>query len=142
VWATQWSSNPEEGSAPLTSAAVFDRVLADVVVAVHLAYLVFLPVGGFLAWRWRGIIPFHLAAVAVGLVSITIGFECPLTVWERALRRRGGERPYTNGFIDHYLTGHLYPHGYDHVVQALIAACIVISYVGLAARRVHVSPAR
>jgi uncharacterized protein DUF2784 len=121
---------------------VFDRVLADVVVVVHLAYLVFLPVGGFLAWRWRGVIPFHLAAVAVGLVSITIGFECPLTVWERSLRRRGGERPYTNGFIDHYLTGRVYPHGYDHVVQALIAACIVIAYAGLAARRMHVSAAR
>jgi hypothetical protein len=75
-------------------------------------------------------------------VSITVGFECPLTVWERSLRRRGGEHPYTDGFIDHYLTGRLYPHGYDHVVQAFIAACVVIAYAGLAARRARVSAAR
>jgi hypothetical protein len=109
--------------------------LADVVLVVHLAYLAFLPTGGFLAWRWPKILPWHIVAVAVGLVSITVGFDCPLTSWEQSLRRHGGQRAYTNGFVDHYLTGHVYPHGDAWVVQALFALCIVVSYVGLALRR-------
>ena len=68
------------------------RLLADLVVVVHLAYLVFIPLGGFLAWRWRGLVPVHLAATAIAFVSITIGFECPLTTWENSLRRAGGDR--------------------------------------------------
>jgi hypothetical protein len=108
--------------------------LADAVVAVHLAYLAFLPIGGVLAWRWPGIIWAHLAATAVGVASITVGFDCPLTTWEQSFRRRGGQRPYTNGFIDHYLTGRIYPHGYERVVQVLIGICIVASYVHVVRR--------
>ena len=104
------------------------RLAADVVVAVHFAYLAFIIVGGWLAWRWPRLVPFHLAAVVVGFVSITIGFDCPLTNVERWLRRQGGQQPYANGFIDHYVKGHLYPHGYDLVVQLSIAAVVVGAY--------------
>jgi hypothetical protein len=73
--------------------------------------------------------------VGVALVSITVGFECPLTTWEQALRRRGGETPYTGGFVDHYLTGKLYPHAHDTLVQLLIGAAVLSAYIGLVVRR-------
>ena len=76
----------------------------------------------------------HVAAVAVGLVSITVGFDCPLTTWEQSLRRRGGQRPYTDGFVDHYLTGRVYPHGYDWAVQVAFGVCILVSYAYLVRR--------
>jgi hypothetical protein len=80
----------------------FDRIvlvwLADATVVVYLAYLAFIPVGGVLALRWPRLIGPHLAAVALALVSITIGFDCPLTTWEQSLRRQGGQRPYTTGY--------------------------------------------
>jgi len=102
--------------------------LADAIVVLHLAYLAFIPVGGMLASRWPRLMWPHLAAVALGLISITIRFDCPLTTWEQSLRRDAGQRPYTNGFVDHYLTGRIYPHGYEWAVQALFAASVVISY--------------
>ena len=108
--------------------------LADVVWAVHVGFLVFLPAGGFLAWRWRWIVWPHLVAIVVGLVSITINFDCPLTTWEQDFRRRAGH-PYTDGFIDHYFTGRVYPAGYQWVVQLLFGLCIVVSYVAMARRR-------
>jgi hypothetical protein len=108
--------------------------LADVVVAVHLAYLIFIPLGGFLAWRWPRVVPFHLAAIMVGLVSVTIHFDCPLTTWEQHLRRDGGQHAYRDGFVDHYLAGRVYPHGYAWAVQTLFAVCIVASYVPLIVR--------
>jgi len=102
--------------------------LADAIIVVHLVYLAFIPTGGMLALRWPRLMWPHLAAVALGLISITIRFDCPLTTWEQSLRREGGQRPYTNGFVDHYLTGRIYPHGYAWAVQALFAVCVVVSY--------------
>ncbi|HEY2812848.1 MAG TPA: DUF2784 domain-containing protein [Acidimicrobiales bacterium] len=110
---------------------MLDRLAADVVVAVHVVYLVFIPVGGFLAWRWPRLLPVHVAAVVVGLVSVTAGFDCPLTSWENWLRGRAGESKYREGFVDHYLTGRVYPHGHDAAVQLLIGAAVVVSYLGL-----------
>jgi len=75
------------------------RLLADGVMATHFGYLVYLVVGGFLAWRWpRAIYP-HLVAVAWALGIVLIGFPCPLTGIERRLRSETGEF----GFIDRYL---------------------------------------
>ena len=103
--------------------------LADAVVVVHLAFLAYIPLGGVLTWWWPRTVWAHLAAVAIGVVSITVKFDCPLTTWEQSFRRRGGQRPYTNGFVDHYLTGHVYPHGYDSAVQLVFGGCIAASYV-------------
>ena len=66
------------------------RLLADGVMATHFGYLVYLVVGGFLAWRWpRAIYP-HLVAVAWALGIVLIGFPCPLTGIERRLRQPEG----------------------------------------------------
>src|SRR5258707_208171 len=56
--------------------------LADAIVALPLAYLAFIPLGGVLAIRWPRLILPHLAAVAIGLISVTVKFDCPLTTWE------------------------------------------------------------
>ncbi len=109
-----------------------DVALADLVLVVHLAYVAYLPLGGFLAWRWPRTIWLHVACVLVGLVSITVHFDCPLTTWEQSLRRRGGQRAYTDGFVDHYLTGRVYPHGYAWAVQFVFAVCIIVSWIGFA----------
>ncbi|HEX4491055.1 MAG TPA: DUF2784 domain-containing protein [Acidimicrobiia bacterium] len=102
--------------------------LADGVLVVHLAYLAFIPLGGFLAWRRPRLVWVHLVAIAVGVVSITIGFDCPLTSWEQSFRRRGGQRPYRDGFVDHYLTGRVYPHGYEWAVWLVFGAGIAAAY--------------
>jgi hypothetical protein len=105
-------------------------VLADLVWLAHVAFLVFLPVGGFLAWRWPRVMWAHFVAIAIAVVSVTVNFDCPLTSWEQSFRRRAGH-PYHDGFIDHYFTGRAYPHGYQWVVQLVFAACIIVSYLPL-----------
>jgi len=112
-----------------------DVALADAVLVLHLAYLVYLPVGPYLAWRWPHTIWLHAACLATAIVSITIGFDCPLTSWEQTLRTRGGQRAYRNGFVDHYLTGRVFPHGGAWIVQIAFAVAIVVGYVGFFARR-------
>jgi hypothetical protein len=115
--------------------------LANVVVVTHFAFLAFVAFGGFLAWKWRGVTWLHLAALAAAVVSVTIHYDCPLTNLELALRRRAHAPVYRHGFVDHYLTGRLYPSGYDWLVQAIVVLLVVISYVHLWRTRASVSEA-
>jgi hypothetical protein len=117
--------------------------LADLIVVVHLAYLAFIPLGGFLAaravrknptGRWPRLIWAHIAAVAVGLVSITVGFDCPLTTWEQSLRRAAGQHVGRAGFVDQYLAGRVFPHGDAWVVQVVFIVCVAVSWCGFIRR--------
>jgi hypothetical protein len=116
------------------------RLLVDLVVSAHLAFLAYVVFGGFLAWRWAWLIWLHLPVAAYGGLIVLIGWTCPLTVVERWLRARAGEHGYRDGFIDHYLTGVLYPQQFKTQAQLLAALVVAVSYAGvvLLARR-HVA---
>jgi uncharacterized protein DUF2784 len=71
-------------------------LLADIVLVVHFAFVLFV-VGGLAAvwigaaagWRWVRNFWFriaHLAAIAYVAGESLLGIWCPLTVWEAALR--------------------------------------------------------
>ena len=110
------------------------RILADFVIALHLAFLVFVVFGGFLAWRWPRIMWLHLAALVWAVGSVTVHYDCPLTYVEDWAERRAGGHP--NGeFVDRYVKGYLVPHGHDRLLQLCFALVIAISYVGIARRR-------
>jgi hypothetical protein len=110
------------------------QLLADLVMLVHFAFLVYLALGGFLAWRRRWQIVPHATAVVWGALSATVGMACPLTAWEDAARRRAGTQGLPRGFVDTYLTGVVYPA--DHLVtaQLLVAALVLASWVGFVVR--------
>jgi Protein of Unknown function (DUF2784) len=114
------------------------RWLVDVVVAAHFAFLGYLVLGGFLAWRWpRAVVP-HLLAAGWGLLVITFPVSCPLTAAENWARVRAGERAQAAGFIDRYVENVLYPERYSGLLRALVALVVLGSYLGawrLARRR-------
>ena len=58
------------------------RILADLLVVLHLAFAAFVVFGGFLAWKWRWAIFAHLPALAWGFWVETSGQICPLTPLE------------------------------------------------------------
>jgi uncharacterized membrane protein YhhN len=105
-------------------------LLADLVVVVHLGFIVFVAVGGFLAWRWPRLLWLHMPAVTYALVIVTVGFDCPLTPLEKYLRHAAGQAGYAGGFVNHYLTGVLYPDRLLGLARALLAAAVVASYAG------------
>jgi|SRR5215813_12010712 len=76
---------------------------ADLVAVAHVAFIVLLLAGGFLAWRWPRLVWVHLPAVVVTATVFALGADCPLTDLEKYLRRQAGERAYRGGFIAHYL---------------------------------------
>ena len=111
-------------------------VLADVVVVVHLGFILFVAVGALLAWRWPWLVWLHVPAVAWGVGIIAIGWDCPLTPLEQWLRRQAGET-YDGGFVDRYLEGVVYPESLTPLLRAVAAALVVAGYAGLLHRRRH-----
>lgn len=102
------------------------RFLADVVVLLHGAFVVFVVLGGLLVLYRRFFLWLHPPAAIWGFLIEVAGFRCPLTYVENALRQRAGEAGYPGGFIEHYLIPVLYPVGLTRVHQGLLAALVVI----------------
>jgi len=101
------------------------RVLADGVVLFHFAFVVFAVLGGLLAFRWRWMPALHLPALAWAALVEFNGWICPLTPWENALRRMGGEAGYGGGFVEHYLLPVLYPAALTRDLQWTLGTALV-----------------
>ncbi|MFR9749446.1 DUF2784 domain-containing protein [Nocardia sp. 004] len=120
------------------------RLLAEATAIAHFAFIAYVVSGGFLAWRLPRTIWLHLGAVCWGAGSVVFGFDCPLTYVENSARERAGEaRLPSSGFIDHYLTGVIYPEDALGLVRALVALVVAASWVGyLLVRRQVTTPVR
>ncbi|MET8873757.1 DUF2784 domain-containing protein [Nocardia sp. NPDC004604] len=111
------------------------RLLADATAAVHFVFVAYVVVGGFMAWRWPRTIWLHLLAFGWGFSTVLFGFVCPLTNLENWARHRAGVAGLPpSGFIDHYLTGVIYPESALGLVRGLVAVCVVVSWVGYVRR--------
>ena len=107
-------------------ASMLYRLLADATLAVHLAFVLFVVLGGFLALRWPRVAWVHVPVALYGAIIEFVGFICPLTPLEVALRRRGGEAGYEGGFIEHYVTAALYPTGLTREVQLALGVFVLL----------------
>ena len=74
--------------------------LADVVVLLHITFVLFVVLGGLLVLRWRRVAWAHVPAALWGVVIEWTGRECPLTPLENWLRARGGQPGYAGGFVE------------------------------------------
>jgi hypothetical protein len=108
-----------------------DRLLADGLVALHFAFIVFVLLGGMLALRHRAWSALHLPAVAWAAFVELTATTCPLTPWENALRQQAGEAGYNGGFVEHYLIPVIYPAGLTPRVQWLLGAFVVALNVAI-----------
>ena len=104
-----------------------NRVLADLVLVLHLAFIVFVLVGGLLALRWRLAPVVHLPAALWGVWVEVSGGLCPLTPLENALRRTAGASGYSGGFVEQYLVPAIYPATLSHSLQLLLAGIVVLA---------------
>src|SRR2546423_10030541 len=76
------------------------QILADVVAAIHLAYVSYVVVGELLivigiplGWQWIRNLWFrvsHLVMMLIVALEAVVGFECPLTTWEDKLLLAAG----------------------------------------------------
>jgi Protein of Unknown function (DUF2784) len=106
------------------------QALAELIMIVHFAVLVFLIVGGFLAWHWHGLIYPHLAMATWGVLVVAFPLNCPLTAAENHFRAQAGQPELVDGFIDHYIDGVVYPQSAAPVVQLLVGVLVLGSWTG------------
>ncbi len=106
-------------------------LLADLVLIIHLAFVVFALFGGLLLLRWRWIAWLHLPAALWGAVVEYTGWICPLTPVENYFRERAGQAGYRSDFISHYLLPVLYPDGLTRDVQFLLGTVVLAINVSL-----------
>jgi hypothetical protein len=130
-----------------SSASQFKNVMCAILVvltaAVHFAFIAYMVTGGWLALRWPRTIWLHIPVVIWGVAIEFIDFVCPLTWLERWARPRAGMAPMAaDGFIDHYLTGVVYPVWAANLVLALALLTVFASWTvfAIAHRRRTSSP--
>jgi hypothetical protein len=85
------------------------HVEADLVAAVHAAYIAFvvfgliaITLGVAMGWQWVRNVYFraaHLAGILLVCVEAMIGVSCPLTILEDRLRVLGADTPYPDSFV-------------------------------------------
>jgi hypothetical protein len=105
------------------------RWLSTAVVVVHAAFVVFVVTGGFLALRWRRLVWLHVPTALWAVAIEVIGFRCPLTPLENALRLRAGEPTYSGTFLEYHLLRLLYPAGLTRSIQYALGAFVVVANV-------------
>ena len=105
---------------------VLYRLLANAVVSIHALFILFVVLGGFLAWRRRWVAAVHIPCAIWGVLIEYRGWICPLTPLENALRAKAGQQGYSGGFIEHYLMPTIYPSGLTPRVQALLGTFVLV----------------
>ena len=104
---------------------------ADLVVLLHLGFILFVIFGGLLVlWR-RWIAWLHVPAAAWGAWVSGAGWICPLTPLENWLRSHAGQARYTGDFTSHYIMPLIYPEGLTRELQIVIAIIVLVVNAGL-----------
>ena len=101
------------------------RLLADLVVILHLAFVAFALFGGLLALKWKRIVWLHVPAALWAAAIEFGGWVCPLTPLEIWLRGQGGELGYRSDFIEHYILPLLYPATLTREVQFVLGVVVL-----------------
>ena len=115
--------------------SVIFAIAAAGVVIVHVAFVVFVVLGGLLVVRWPRLMWLHLPAAAWGVLIEFADWICPLTPLENALRERAGLAAYSGDFIGAHVLPLLYPEQLTRTTQlwlgtfALLFNAIVYGYV-------------
>lgn len=82
--------------------------LADAVLVMHLAFVAFVLLGALPCLKWPRLAWVHVPAVLWSVWVNLMGWVCPLTPLEIALRRAAGEGFFEGSFIAHYIAPLVY----------------------------------
>lgn len=106
-------------------------IAADLVVALHAAFILWAVFGGLTLLKRRALAWLHLPAFVWAAAIEFGGVICPLTPFEKYFRRLAGEAGYSGGFIQHYVTSWIYPQGLTRNIQIGLGVALVLFNVAV-----------
>src|SRR5438105_5502374 len=101
------------------------KLAANALALIHLAFILFVVLGGLLLLRWPKLMWIHIPAAVWGALIEFAGWYCPLTSIENHLLRRAGEAGYSGGFVAHYVFRLIYPSGLTRGIEIAIGVFVL-----------------
>jgi hypothetical protein len=124
------------------------RWLADLVLAAHAAYVLFvvggqtlIVIGWIRGWEWTRCRVFrllHLVAIGLVMLEAWLGINCPLTVLENFLRLQADAVVYENSFIAHWLRWVIFytaPEWIFALIYTVFMALVILTWLAYPPRR-------
>lgn len=110
------------------------QALPAAVVAIHLAWILWVIAGAFWTRGRPWLTAFHVVSLVWGIIVETLPIACPFTLAEQVLEARAGEPTWAGSFLLHYLDAIVYP---NLPVSVLIAFGVAVCAfnLGIYARR-------
>ena len=107
------------------------RLTADLVVLIHLAFILFAALGGLLVLKYRRCALLHLPALVWAVLISLANWVCVLTPLENWLRERGGVLGYDTSFIEHYILPIIYPGELTRGMQIFLGLLVLSINLGI-----------
>lgn len=102
------------------------NVLANIVLLIHLGFIIFVLCGGFFGFWWRKVVVLHIPAVLWGAFVEFSGWICPLTPLENRFRIKAGELGYSGGFVENYIQPLIYIEGLTAEMQFVFGSVVIL----------------
>lgn len=117
--------------------AMQSQLLGDMVLIIHLLFILFVVFGALLMRHCPALIFLHLPAVLWGTMVELRGWPCPLTPLENHFRQAAGQGAYGGGFLENYITPLVYPPGLSRQGQMTLGLLVLLINVLLYGRLLH-----
>lgn len=110
------------------------NLAATTIALIHLAFILFVLLGGLLVLRWPKLAWVHVPAAVWGVLIEFFGWWCPLTRWENYFLVQAGRAGYGGGFVAHYIMPVIYPPGLTRGMEIAIGVLVLIVNVSIYVR--------
>lgn len=105
---------------------MLSSLLADLVLLLHFAFVLFAVFGGLLVLYRHWVAWLHVPTFAWAVLINLVGWICPLTPLEKSLRIAAGGESYEGGFVRHYIAPLIYPEGASPELGLKIGTALLV----------------
>ncbi len=100
------------------------KLLAALVLAFHLAWIVWVIFGTLVTRGRPWLTGLHIASIVWGIIAEVGPWSCPLTTLEQRFESAAGMHSYTGDFFVHYLDAIVYPRiSVSVIIGCAVAVC-------------------
>ena len=102
------------------------EIAANLILLVHLIFIIFVVLGGLLFFASRKIIFIHIPALIWGIYIELTSSICPLTYLENWFLHKANLTTYSESFIQNYLVPIVYPMNLTKDLQIYLGITLIV----------------